>query len=1052
MKKKALIAMLLACSFAFGTATMTACDILGGDGGAGTGTEQGGGTTVAVTGITLNKDVLNLKIGGSETLTATVAPADATNRNVTWKSDKPDIASVDENGKVTAKAKGTAIITVTTVSGGKTDTCTVNVTENPPAPVNVESVSLSPSSKELKVGENFTLTPSFTPSNPDNKNVSWSASTDAVTVVNGLVTANKVGNAIVTVTTEDGGKTATCSVTVKPATTATVNVSGVSLNKTKATIKINQTLQLTKTITPANASNQAVTWSSDNETAATVDNNGLVTAKAEGNATITVRTADGGYTATCAVTVEKVPEPVVDAKITYNYAGNECAAFEWGDSNAAGAKVEYKLKSASSYAELTGDDKDYLVRQKDTTTARVDFVGLQGGAVYDFKITTSSGEELTASNVTVHSYDRSGYAHFKKTDGVGAYKDDGTPKSNAKIIYLTEDNKNNIDGKGNSIAQYLKSSAKNSAPIIIRVVGTVGSATWNLKDYGDKYGKESEGKTPLYASDVSKLTPRLDGGTEKLATSGEVTYYQDSTSYNGSSKTLDGIYNTLNLHPVREDGLYDDKECAAIKGLNSYMKVKKDVYDSCWNDCRVENVSNVTVEGIGDDAEIFQWGFTFKNSSSIEVRNIHFDDYTEDGCSFEGSEDTSTSLSGFKSGNIWLHHNTFDEGMNYWDVCDEQDKGDGDGSTDFKGLKNITIAYNHYIATHKTGLIGGSDSVATASVTFHHNYYEGCNQRMPLGRQANMHMYNNYYAGSTMYSISLRAGAYAFIENCVFTEGAKSKYPLELVKGSSGIPSAKIVNCDINENRISNGVDSAYLYVGTDRSHKMNNASTSSQTKQRFAPDFDTDSSLFYYDGTNKKSDVSVMFTAEETKEYIPKLAGVQKRGGDVTLGGSGSGSGSTGGGTETPDPTPTPDPEGTLKGSANVTGAKTANAVLLELKNGSATLAKATLVPSGTEKSGGTLVESDGTTSNAEGHIQVDAVGALKLELAEGYTYTVTIYTGSSSNTAEREITINDVKQTTGIGGNCKALSWNLSAGTYTSTENNKIRIAKIIITATPV
>lgn len=232
----------------------------------------------------------------------------------------------------------------------------------------------------------------------------------------------------------------------------------------------------------------------------------------------------------------------------------------------------------------------------------------------------------------------------------------------------------------------------------------------------------------------------------------------------------------------------------------------------------------------------------------------------------------------------------------------------------------------------------------------------------------------------------------------------------------------------------------------------MNNASTSSQTKQRFAPDFDTDSSLFYYDGTNKKSDVSVMFTAEETKEYIPKLAGVQKRGGDVTLGGSGSDSGSTGGGTETPDPTPTPDPEGTLKGSANVTGAKTANAVLLELKNGSATLAKATLVPSGTEKSGGTLVESDGTTSNAEGHIQVDAVGALKLELAEGYTYTVTIYTGSSSNTAEREITINDVKQTTGIGGNCKALSWNLSAGTYTSTENNKIRIAKIIITATPV
>lgn len=905
MKKKGIVALLLACSFVFGAGTVTACNIFDSPD-----SEQGQeeDTTVNVTGVSLNKDVLNLKIGNFETLTATVAPNNATNKSVTWQSDNTGVAEVDGSGKVTAKAKGTAIITVTTADGGKTATCTVNVSENEPAPVRVESVSLSPTSKTLKVGEKFTLTPTFTPANPDNKNVSWSASSDAVSVVGGVVTANKVGTATVTVTSADGGKTAHCNVTVEASTPTTINVTGVSLNRPSATLKAGQTLQLTKTITPANATNQAVTWKSGNQTVATVDGNGLVTAKAAGEAVITVTTEDDGFTKTCTVTVEKISEPVVDAKISYNYAGNECAAFEWSDSDAANAKVEYKLKSASSYTTLSGNDKTYLVRQKDTTTARVDLVGLQGGAVYDFKITTSGGETLTASDVTVHSYDRSGYAHFGKTDGVGAYKDDGTPKSGAEIIYLTEDNKNNVDGKGNSIAQYLKNSARNSAPIIIRVVGTVGSATWNEIDYGDQYGKESNGKTPLTASLVSSLTPRLDGGTEKLATSGEVTYYQDSTSYNGSSKTLDGIFNTLNLHPVREDGLYNDKECAAIKGLNSYMKVKSGVYDSCWNDCRVENVSNVTVEGIGEDAEIFQWGFTFKNSSSIEVRNIHFDDYTEDGCSFEGSEDTSTSLSGFKSGNIWLHHNTFDEGMNYWDVCDEQDKGDGDGSTDFKGLKNITIAYNHYIATHKTGLIGGSDSVATASVTFHHNYYEGCNQRMPLGRQANMHMYNNYYAGSTMYSISLRAGAYAFIENCVFTEGKDSKYPIELVKGSSGIPSAKIIGCQIDKDRISNGVDAAYLYVGTDRSHKMNNASTSSETKQRFAPDFDTNSSVFYYDGT--RSVVTQMLTADETKQYVPDLAGVQKRGGDVTLGGSGSGggSGNTGGGSENPDPVdPTP-------------------------------------------------------------------------------------------------------------------------------------------------
>ena len=198
-------------------------------------------------------------------------------------------------------------------------------------------------------------------------------------------------------------------------------------------------------------------------------------------------------------------------------------------------------------------------------------------------------------------------------------------------------------------------------------------------------------------------------------------------------------------------------------------------------------------------------------------------------------------------------------------------------ATDFKGVKSITIAYNHYIKTHKTNLIGGGDGHATANVTFHHNYYESCNQRMPLGRQANMHMYNNYYSGSTLYSISLRAGAYAFIENCYFSEDASNHYPVELVKGSYGTPSAKIINCVIDENKVNknNAVGADYLYIGSDRNHKMNNASTSSVTKQRFAPDFDTNSSLFYYE--NGRSKVTLMHTAEETKTLVPQLAGVLK-------------------------------------------------------------------------------------------------------------------------------------------------------------------------------
>ncbi|MDE6356058.1 MAG: InlB B-repeat-containing protein [Clostridia bacterium] len=530
--------------------------------------------------------------------------------------------------------------------------------------------------------------------------------------------------------------------------------------------------------------------------------------------------------------------------------------------------VSYKKSGANAYTEID----DELIRVNGGKV-RADIVGLAAG---NYTVKVVAGSKSAEVPVTVTSYDRSGYAHFDSNGankmvsaGVGAYNNDGTPKTNAKIIYLTEDNKNNIDGKGTSIAKYLASfkNNANTTPVIIRVVGTVGSATWNSKKYSG-YGKSN----PLTAEDFVNNT----------SGNGTLTLTKDSKKDYTQEQLIAGGFNTLNTRPAA----YNGAECLPINGLNSKIMCRQDSktkvwnYDSCWNDCTVTNMKNVTVEGIGKDAKIFQWGFTFKTCSSIEVRNIHFDDYTEDGCSFEGNDDSSKAedLSGFPYGNVWLHHNTFDEGMNYWDVCDEQDKGDGDGSTDFKGVKNITIAYNHYIETHKTNLIGGGDGHATANVTFHHNYYESCNQRMPLGRQANMHMYNNYYSGSTLYSISLRAGAYAFIENCYFTEDASNHYPVELVKGSYGTPSAKIINCEIDENKVNknNGVGADYLYIGSDRSRKMNNASTSSVTKQRFAPDFDTNSTLFYYE--NGQSKVTVMHTAEETKKLVPQLAGVLKK------------------------------------------------------------------------------------------------------------------------------------------------------------------------------
>lgn len=173
-------------------------------------------STVSVTGVTLNKIVLKLYTGDSETLKATVAPANATNKYVTWTSSKPTVATVDANGKVTAKSLGMADITVTTKDGGYTATCRVGVVRRPAGDVSVTGVTLNKTTLKLGKGASETLTATVAPTNATNKNVTWTSSDPAVATVDasGKVTGVANGTATITVTTEDGGHTATCAVEV----------------------------------------------------------------------------------------------------------------------------------------------------------------------------------------------------------------------------------------------------------------------------------------------------------------------------------------------------------------------------------------------------------------------------------------------------------------------------------------------------------------------------------------------------------------------------------------------------------------------------------------------------------------------------------------------------------------------------------------------------------------------------------------------------------------------------------------------------------------------
>jgi Ig domain protein group 2 domain protein len=258
-----------------------------------------GQISVSVAGVSLDKTEIVLVEGSSEKLTATVEPTNATNKNVTWSSDHEAIATVDQNGTVTARRGGQATITVTTADGSKTATCTVRVRIQIGEPV--QSVGLNKTELALEVGKTGTLEAKVEPSDATNKNVTWSSSNSEVaTVDNGVVTPVSAGEAIITVTTEDGAKTATCKVTVNAP--QTVPVTGVTLDKAELTLEKGSTGTLKATVEPQNATNNTVIWSSSNPEVATVDN-GVVTAVSAGTAIITAKAGD--KTATCTVTVAK---------------------------------------------------------------------------------------------------------------------------------------------------------------------------------------------------------------------------------------------------------------------------------------------------------------------------------------------------------------------------------------------------------------------------------------------------------------------------------------------------------------------------------------------------------------------------------------------------------------------------------------------------------------------------------------------------------------------------------------------------------------------------
>ena len=245
---------------------------------------------IPVTSVEISQSTLNLNVGDTVTLTASVFPSNATNKSVTWNSNNSNVSV--SGGKVTAKTAGSSIVTVTTADGGYTAQCNVTISN-----VSVQGVSLNTNSLSLKVRSTYKLIPTITPSNATNTKVTWKSNNSNVSVSDGTVTANTKGSSIVTVTTNDGGFTDTCNIDISE---NIIEVTNVSLNETSLSLNVGDTYTLIATITPSSATNQTITWSADNDNVSV--ENGLVTANKAGSSVVTAKSVNNKY-AKCNITI-----------------------------------------------------------------------------------------------------------------------------------------------------------------------------------------------------------------------------------------------------------------------------------------------------------------------------------------------------------------------------------------------------------------------------------------------------------------------------------------------------------------------------------------------------------------------------------------------------------------------------------------------------------------------------------------------------------------------------------------------------------------------------
>ena len=317
---------------------------------------------------------------------------------------------------------------------------------------------------------------------------------------------------------------------------------------------------------------------------------------------------------------------------------------------------------------LTGEDFEYLVR--DTADgARVDVMGLKPGT-YTLNVTTKTGT-YTQSGIEVNAQDRSGYAHYNYTDGVGAYNDDGTLKDNAIVLYVTDENKNTVTLSYGGVTV---SGIGNILNSVGKACGEAGHETECKKVSKGKtyYGKGNTNQSilQLLAENNIPLVIRMVGAVSESG------LYKTGTWAAANAGLIDGLTD------------YDSNDYGGSVGDNGHM-------------ARMKSAKDVTIEGVGTDAAMDGWGIHFMSETSttaaglgknFEVRNLTFMNQPEDSIGMEGVQEGSVITAPVER--CWIHNNEFYSPSITGPA--ESDKAEGDGEYDLNRAEFLTDSYNYF--------------------------------------------------------------------------------------------------------------------------------------------------------------------------------------------------------------------------------------------------------------------------------------------------------------------------------------------------------------------